>query len=199
MRYCTKCGQKIVDGAAFCVSCGEQVETDNNFNAAHHVFEENLDREAYEFLETTHRLLRWEQKAWSIASKVFIIIGIIYAAFGMLFSLFGITAILISENIGGIVLFVFFFLYSVIIGGTIIGTGIVSKKASEKLPQYIDTVYTDFSLTYNRCGSVGMLVFTIIFGAVSPVFFIINFVRMKSNRAVVERIIQNQNAQRQSF
>ena len=83
-----------------------------------------------------------------------------------------------------------------IFGGMFIALGIVSKKAAEKLPQYIDTVYTDLSLAYNRCGNVGMLIFNVLLGEVSPIFFIINFVRMKRNRAVIERILQNQQAWR---
>ena len=47
-----------------------------------------------------------------------------------------------------------------------------------------------------RLDFVGMLIFNVLLGVVSPIFFIINFVRMKRNRAVIERILQNQQAWR---
>ena len=196
MRYCAKCGREIPEGAAFCSACGAPVETQIPAPAAPPAFNEEAYRKECAFLETTHRLLRWEQNAWSIASKVFIIVGIVFAAFFMLFFLIGLIVTAVGESYGGGIFMVIGFAYALIFGGTFIALGIVSKKAGKKLPQYIDTVYTDFSLTYKRCGSVGMLIFSIIFGAVSPIFFIINFVRMKANRATIERIMKNQNVQR---
>lgn len=196
MSYCIKCGKEIEEGAAFCIGCGAPVEKE--ISAAYVepiVFNEEFDREEREFLENTHRLLRWELKAWNIASRVWIIMGTVYAAiFGLIF-LIGLIMATIGESFGGGFTMGMSFMYSVIFGGMFIGLGIVSKKAAEKIPQYIDTIYTDFSLAYNRCGNVGMLVFSIVLGVVSPIFFIINFVRMKSNRAVIERIMHNQNFQ----
>ena len=191
MRYCTKCGQEIIEGAAFCVGCGAPVEAKIAADAASPVFGGELDQEAHAFLETTHRLLRWEHKAWSIASKVFLIMGIVFAALFSLVFLVGIAAAIDGDAFGGIALGMGL-AYAIFFGGTFIALGIINKKASQKLPQYIDTVYTDFSLTYNRCGNIGMLVFSVILGAISPIFFIINFVRMKTNRALIERIIQSQ-------
>lgn len=194
MRYCAKCGREIPEGAAFCAGCGAPVQTPTPPAAP--VYNQELYQKECEFLENTHRLLRWEQKAWSIASKVFIIVGIVFAAFFMLFFLIGLIIAATGESYGGGIFMVIGFAYALIFGGTFIALGIVSKKAGQKLPQYIDTVYTDFSITYKRCGSVGMLVFSILFGAVSTIFFIINFVRMKSNRATIERIMKNQNVLR---
>ena len=195
MGYCAKCGQELKEGAAFCSACGAPVETQIPAPAAPPAFNEEAYRKECAFLETTHRLLRWEQKAWSIASKVAMIAGIVFAAIFMLFFLIGLI-ITASGSDGGGMLMVIGFMYALIFGGMFIALGIVSKKAGQKLPQYIDTVYTDFSLTYKRCGSVGMLIFCVIFGEVSPIFFIINFVRMKANRATIERIMKNQNVLR---
>ena len=204
MSYCAKCGKEISEGAAFCTACGEpvkkeisQVVAQQNETAMvyveNQVQNEKFDKEEQEFLDNTHKLLRWELKAWSITSKILIITGIIYTALFMTIFLIGIGLAAEGESLGGGLTTGISFLYAVIFGGTFLGIGIVSKKAAQKIPQYIYTVYTDLSLAYNRCGSVGMLVFTIIFGTVSPIFFIINFVRMKSNRAVIEKIIKKQN------
>ena len=194
MRCCKKCGKEIAEGAAFCVGCGEAVETEILVPTptAPAISGEGLYKEEQEFLDTTHRLLRWEHKAWRIASKVFIIMGIAYAAFFMTLFLIGLIAV-IADVDGAGVFAILGVSYAVIFGSIFIVLGVISKKAGEKIPQYIDTVYTDLSIAYKRCGSVGMMVFTILFGVVSPIFFIINFVRMKSNRAVIERILKNQN------
>ena len=193
MRYCMKCGREVPEEAAYCASCGAPVETENPAPAVSPISGEELYRADCAFLENTHRLLRWEQKAWNIASKVFIIVGIVFAALFMLLFLAGIVIAAAGESYGGGLIMGMSFVYAIFFGGIFIALGIVSKKAGKKLPQYIDTVYTDFSLTYKRCGSVGMLIFSVIFGTVSPIFFIINFARMKSSRATIERIMMNQN------
>ena len=189
MRYCTHCGQALHEDAAFCSNCGAAAQT--NLPAAPAVCPRDTAAEDREFLELTHRLLRWERKAWSISSKFYIIMGSIYAGIFMLVFLIG----LFNVNDGGGIAMAISIVYGSIFGAMILGLGIVSKKAGDKIPQYLDTVYTDFSLAYNRCGNVGMLVFTAILGTVPPIFFIINFVRMKSNRETIERIIRNQRAQ----
>ena len=191
MAYCTNCGQEIPASAAFCSSCGAPVKTEVLVPVASAVFDTDPDAEERAFLENTHRLLRWEQKAWSIASKVWIIMGSIFTAVFLITLLYGIVASANGDSFGGI-LIVLGIMYTFLIGGMFIGIGIVNAKAAQKIPQYLDTVYTDFSLAYNRCRNVGMLVFNILFGVVSPVFFIINFVRMQSNHAVIERILKKQ-------
>ena len=201
MSYCVKCGKEIEKDAAFCTECGAPVEKEiptapepNNVAVQSPTFNEEFDREEREFLDNTHKLLRWELKAWSIASKVWIIMGIIYAVVFSIYTIVGIAMSASDYFLGGF--FIGFGTAAAILGGGMfIGLGIVSRKASEKLPQYIDTVYTDFSISYKRCGNIGMLIFNVVLGVVSPIFFIINFVRMKANRNVIERILKNQNVQ----
>ena len=201
MSYCVKCGKEIEKDAAFCTECGAPVEKEiptapeqNNVPVQSPTFNEEFDREEREFLDNTYKLLRWELKAWSIASKVWIIMGIIYAVVFSIYTIVGIAMSASDYFLGGF--FIGFGTAAAILGGGMfIGLGIVSRKASEKLPQYIDTVYTDFSISYKRCGNIGMLIFNVLLGVVSPIFFIINFVRMKANRNVIERILKNQNVQ----
>lgn len=204
MSYCMKCGKEIGNGAAFCVGCGAPVEKEISVASVQkevsavvvqpQTFNEGITSEEREFLNNTHKLLRWELKAWNIASKVLIIMGIVYAAIFSLYILIGMAMAAENHYIGE--LFIVIGIIAVLFGGGMfIGIGIVNKKAAEKLPQYIDTVYTDFSISYKRCGNVGMMVFSIIFGTVSPIFFIINFARMKANRDLIERIMRNQNIQ----
>ena len=197
MAYCSKCGLEISEGASFCCGCGAPVGTAASapVPVAAPAFNQNMYNEERTFLETTHRLLRWEQKAWRIASKVLLIVGIVLAAIFMLVFIAGIVMAVSGDSYSGGVVAGMGIGYAIAFGVTFIAIGIICKKACGKVTQYINTVYDDFSITYKRCGSVGMLIFTILFGEVAAVFFIINFVRMKSSRAVIERIMRNQNVQ----
>ena len=167
MYYCMQCGKASEDGSGCCSHCGAPAEKISVNPVACDV---ELDETESAFLENTYRLLCWERKAWNIHSKYYIVVGIIYAVIAMLI-----------DSWPGFIFCGAFFVF-----------GIVSHKAARKLSLYIHTVYTDISLAYNRCENVGMLIFNILCGAVSPIFFIINFVRMKSNRTVIESIMCKQ-------
>ena len=182
MAFCSACGSALNEGAAFCSNCGAKVAAPQPVTVVDTFVEEK------EFLDVTHRLLRWERKAWSIVGKVFLIFGIIYAA---LFTVLGIVLSCVGDVVGGIS-FVMCMFYALFLGGMMIGIGVVGLKSAQKIPFYLDSLYADFRYTYERCGSVGMLVLTVMFGVVSPVFFIINFVRMKANKKLVENILTRQ-------
>lgn len=190
MSFCIKCGKELNEGDAFCIACGNPVSENAAFSSV------VVNKEEQDFLDTTHRLLRWEYKAWSIAGKAFTIFGIVFGAIFLLIGLIGMGISADGNDFGGgIALSVIGFVYAIILGGMFIALGIINNIAAKKIPQYLDTLYSDFRLTYDRCGSVGMLIFNVFFGAISPIFFIINFVRMKANRQIIERIIANQNPQ----
>ncbi len=180
--YCPRCNNELDDGSNFCRFCGATLDQSNDA------------REEQDFLDTTHRLLRWERKAWSISGKVFLIVGIVFAAIFGLMALIGFGSI---NNAGvedaffaasGIIGFV----YAIVFGGMFIAIGIVCNTASNKIPRYLDSMYTDFLPTRDRCGSIGMIVFTALFNEIALVFFIINFVRMKSCKNIINRILSRQ-------
>ena len=198
MSFCSNCGKEILEGTAFCGACGTPVEekttppaTDTAPNFSDGINEEALIKEEQEFLDTTHDLLRWERKSWSIFSKFYMIFGIIY---GALFALVGFVGLImaISGEVEGIALVLMGFLYAILFGGMFIVLGVVHKKVADKMPIYLDSLYNDFSITNDRSGNVGMLVFAIIFGGVHTVFFIINFVRLKAGGNVISRILARQ-------
>lgn len=146
-------------------------------------------RDEKKFLDDTHKFLRWERKAWSISGKVFLIVGIVLTA---LYFLIGIVFLATGEDVaaaGGV------FLYGSLIFAMFIVIGIVNIKAADKIDQYTDTLYKDFSLANNRCNSIGMIVFCYFFNEIALVFFVINFVRMKCNKAMRERILKRQGVQ----
>ena len=117
MRYCSYCGQPLEPGSAFCHHCGaalkavvpnadeipvqetpvqEEPAPEKIVTIEAPASDENAIAEEKAFLEQTHRLLRWERKAWSIAGKVFLITGIVFAA---LFFLMGIIFLAVGEDV----------------------------------------------------------------------------------------------------
>ena len=189
MKYCAQCGKEMIDEALFCPDCGAAVTNPApEAPAPAEVMISDADaQEEQEFLDMTHRILRWERKAWSISGKACLIIGIVFAALFMLLSL-AFFAIGDEMAIAGVA----YIFMGLAYGAMFIGLGVISKIAADKTVQYLDRMYTDFRPTLDRCGSVGMLVFSALLGNVSPIFFIINFVRIKSGRRVIERILANQ-------
>jgi len=175
MAFCANCGNRLPDGAVFCDSCGTPMQ----------VMMSN-PKEEQEFLDTTHRLLRWEMKAWRIAGIVLSILGVVFAV------IFFLMAVIVGIVEGDGFFFGFFLAYALILGGMILAIGIVNLKAAEKIPMYLSSVHKNFQMANDRCGNVGMLVFTIFFNNVALVFFIINFVRIKSNQSLIARIMSKQ-------
>ena len=174
--YCPNCGQPVLDTARFCGQCGQTInqQPNTNYNA----------NEEQEFLDTTHRLLRWERKAWSILGKFFLIFGLIFAG---IFTLVSFIAAATTDD----AFFAIFMVYT-IYGAMFAGIGIVNLIACNKIPQYLDNMYADFLPTRDRCGSIGMIVFTYFFNNIALVFFVINFVRMKTNKDMINRILSKQ-------
>ena len=124
----------------------------------------------------TNNLLRWECKAWSICGRVFTIMGIVFAS---VFGGLGFAGFFGAADLGNMYeakLMLVLFFYALTFGGLILTIGIIQRKVANKMPIYLDTLYDDFTYANNRCGNVGMMVFTIIFGGVHTVFFIVNFV-----------------------
>lgn len=204
MRYCSYCGQPLQPGSAFCHHCGAALkavvpEVEEPVVIVPPVVEEPIHEEAApntdtkaiaeekEFLEQTHRLLRWERKAWSIAGKVMLITGIVFAA---MFFLLGILYLALGDALIGFG--ILFLVYALVFGCMFIAIGIVNIITAGKIPQYTDTLYKDFRAANKRCNSIGMIVFSYFFNTIALVFFVINFVRMKTNKPMIERILTRQ-------
>ena len=200
MSFCSNCGKEILEGAVFCGACGTPVAektappvTDTAPNFSGVITEDTLIKEEQKFLDDTHNLLRWERKAWSIYGKFYLIFGIICASIFGFIAFMGFIEVLDGSMYGEDVLALTVgIMYSVFLGGTFIGFGILHKKVADKMPIYINSLYEDFSITNARSGNVGMMVFAIIFGGVHTIFFIINFVRLKAGSRVIERILARQ-------
>lgn len=177
MAFCTNCGCELAAGATFCGNCGTSATA----------LSADLSKEQ-QFLDTTHKFMRWEKKAWSICGTVYTVLGIIFAAF---FSLFSIIFLSLGDDalalFGGI-----FFVYALIFGGMFIAVGIVNKINAKKLAGYLEQMHTNLQPTLDRCSSIGMIVLCVFFNEIALIFYIINFVRMKSSKQLIEQILSRQ-------
>ena len=195
MRFCTNCGNGIVEGQKFCPFCGASMAFNSGNASAPAVVnsEENLLREEQEFLDITHRILRWEHKAWKIEGKVFTILGAVFAGLFLLIAFIGMLSVnSFGYDAGGEAIMFVGLLYAVIYGGIFLVVGIVQLKAAKRIPFYLKRMYYEFDLVNNRCGSIGMIIFCGFFSGVAVVFYIINFARIKANKNVIERILTRQ-------
>lgn len=204
MAFCYHCGKELREDAGSCENCGAQItampQSDISQTPSVPAVKipertaEDYIKEEQEFLDNTRRLLNWERKAWKICGMVLVILGAAFAAF---FSLFGMlfTIISITDDTSLLSLAFVYFFYAIIYASIFIPVGVVELCASRKIPYYLDTLYRDIRPTVDRCGSVGMLIFSIFFGEVALVFFLINFIRMKCNKDTIARIIARQQKQ----
>ncbi len=198
MSFCKNCEKELMEGAKFCDACGAAVveETVVEETVVEEVeapavnaptpAEQAAFLEEKECLDNYFRLLKWERISWSISSKVFLPIAIFFCVFC---SIFFIAAMASGEG-----LFAFVAMIYTVFPAMFFAFSFISRKMVGKVQYYMDTLYTDIRPTLTRSGSIGMLVFEIFFGTISPIFFIINFVRTKSNGAVTARIIAHQQA-----
>ncbi len=133
MRFCSNCGKAVSDSASFCEFCGApmaaaQPEPQPVYEAASVVSNAEIAEEQ-EFLDVTHRLMRWEQKAWNICGTVFMILGIFFISIFSLLFLAGVA----SADVGGGFLSGMMFIYIVIYAAFLI-IGIIEKQAAKKYP-----------------------------------------------------------------
>lgn len=200
MMICAKCGSQLVTDANFCPNCGTQIVVEpvvqpasvtpvevstEPISAVVEPTEQGLSSEDMEFIENTRRLLRWEKKAWKITGIAFSAMG---GGFGGLFLLLAVAMLAIGDS-DSVALAIVYVVYAFIYAAMFVGIGIIQLIASKKTSYYLDVIDTDFAAVEKRCGSVGMIVFTGLFGTAPVVFFAINFARIKSCTRRIQHII----------
>ncbi|MBR3750593.1 MAG: zinc ribbon domain-containing protein [Clostridia bacterium] len=178
--YCHNCGSAQADQAVFCANCGTRLQSTPEVIPT---VQAQPSRRATEFLATTKKLLRWERNLWKICSILYFVAGAIFTlVFLVLGKHEGVDAITSS------IMFVYAFLY----GGLFIGLGLVDLVTALKITPHLNNMEKNFAPTANRLESIGRIVFAAIFNNYALIFYIINFVRMKSNKQLVDEIISMQ-------
>lgn len=138
--------------------------------------------EDQDFLVLTYRLLQWERKAWRITGIIYLISGIFFLIGGAL------ILPAVGENIDLITNA----LTALIYGIAYLPMGIIGLIAAGKIPAAVETIYFDARPALTRCSSVGRIVFSAIFSGVALIFYLINFIRIKTDRTTVEHILARQ-------
>ena len=183
MKYCAHCGQQLQDEVQFCERCGASTTPE----AAQ--FKEEKD-----FLDSTHRFLKYERIAWKVLGIFALVLGIIYFAFGILITA-GFAEMVMSdvpESAFGLGLVTIIMGFCSLVFIAIAVVGLVSAK---KITGYMNEMYTDIRATEKRCTSIGLLILSIFFNEIAMIFFLVNFARFKGNQKLVERISRRQQGQ----
>ncbi len=181
MRTCEKCNGPLNEYMAFCPFCGAKVEMQEEQPMVAPTSPEPITKEG-EFLQTTARILRWEQKTYFIYGKVATIFGAIVTG---LYSLITFSC-LAANDPTALPMFILTLALAYILF-----SGIVATTAAKKINFYLQTMHSNPTHMLKRCGSVGMLVFSFLLGGISFIFFIINFSRIENNHSTVQQIYQN--------
>lgn len=201
MPFCQKCGRGLPLDAEYCSNCGTKAES-SEANTQYKTYEEprqeytytqappNPPYESYDdgaarrqkTLDNFYLRLKWELKAWSIASKVLIIFGAILMAFTMIFFIAGVA--------GGsdTVALIPFSMYYGFLASTVLGIGVVNSVMKGKVQKYMEGLYYDCGPAVVRGESIGMIVFNYFFNTIALVFFLINFIQIKMHKEEFEEI-----------
>ncbi len=181
MKYCAHCGHQLQDQAKFCERCGTPT-----------VSESAQFKEEKDFLDMTHRFLKYERIAWRVLGIFALVFGILYFVFGLLI-LAGAAGLVLSEvpqsafALGAIT---FFLCFASIL---LIGIAVVSLVTAKKIEPHLTGLYLDIHPAVERCSSIPLMILAIFFNKIALIFFLINFFRIRSNRALIERIAAHQN------
>lgn len=158
---CNNCGKEMNGGFLFCHECGSPLR----------------DEGEQRFLDDTHRFLRYERVSWRIASIVWMVLGGLFAVVAVLLGR------LVTVDGGGVFTVTYLFVASMYFA-----VAIVNIKLKNRVDWYLERMYTEPETVLERAESIGMIVLCAIFNEIAAIFYIINFVRMKTNRPTVERI-----------
>ena len=189
MKYCTKCGHELADGARFCNACGAPADTQPPKPRT----DDELRAEEQAVLNKFSLGLKHERLAWKIYGTTWTIFSSIFIGLGLIMGtiLFILAAASGGEGIVALPLFMVYSLY----GLMFMPIGIVNLSMMKKVDGYREKLYTDCNdgISHFRVGSI---VFCAIFNPVALVFNIVYFIQTKNNAAVIERIKARQEAYR---
>lgn len=171
MKYCTYCGKPLSHDARFCEGCGSGVRE-----------EVAPEDEVKKCRATFYRLLNYERLAWKIQGIILLVLGCFFLAMGMLF-------LVVACGAYGNALAASLFLmgYMLVFAMIFLPVAIVNLVMAKKASGYMYKVYCDPAAAMARCGSVGTIILAAFFNEFALIFVIINFVRTKTNRKVIDR------------
>ena len=185
MSFCTYCGSQLENNCNFCQSCGKSA---NNIqkNTKYTAEEEKC-------LDDFKGFLKWERFFYKLAGIIYLVCTIIFASFGLFFLL--VTSVTYSEYnnyamyVPSFLMCIIYLFIALIIYTPVVIINFSLKNRTEK---YMNTVHTDIKAVEERCGNVAMIVVSVIFNSPAAIFVIINFVRTKTNKNLIDSISYKQ-------
>lgn len=169
MKYCSNCGTVLANDAHFCSGCGAAAM--------------NFEAEKRECIEDFRKILKWERFGWRLFGIIFLVCSLLV--------LTGAMAIIMAGGMTG-------YSYRVdmgIIGGlyllvglTYLAIAIANLVMAKRAGEYRENLDYEPKFVIDRCGSVGLIVLGAIFNPLALVFIIINFVRTKTCKHIIEKL-----------
>lgn len=193
MKFCNVCGAKLSDDAKFCHNCGGTQQSTNEVYTTGS-YSDAEAQEDKECLDNLYTFLKWERFGWKlsailllVATIIFVLIGLIALAGGAVASSesdFNSMPATFSFGIGFMYLFLSLILY--------LPLTIINFSMSKRTKNYMNLVYTDIEAVEERCSNIGIIILGAFFNTLALIFIIINFVRTKTNKRIIERIKNKQ-------
>lgn len=169
MKYCVKCGTALADDAQFCSGCGTAAG--------------NTEAEKTECIEDFRKFLKWERFSWRLFGIIFLVYGILVLTLGMIIvmagGMTGYSYRLDMGVIGGVYVFA---------GLLVLSIAIVNLVMAKRAGEYREDLDHAPKYVIDRCGSVGLIVLGAFFNTLALVFIIINFVRTKTCKHIIEKL-----------
>ena len=190
MKFCEFCGRELPDYAAFCEHCGAQQPAAQGAYAMQPTAPQPVPGEEERLLEQLKKMLRAEHLAWKIAAIVnTCLLGLATSFVLLLLALdfpFGRFFEELFESLyESDVSLSFSFPISSTLPGIIIGF----IRAAKTRRAYL-CIEGYPRLAIDHCDSVGSIIWAALFNEVALIFVIINFVRCKSNKALMDQLRQ---------
>ena len=163
---CNFCQREVNEGSAFCTHCGAPMNSDVAI------------AKEKECLDNFYRFFKYERLAWKIPGIVMAVICAVIGFLGLVFFIAGVSEPFFAA-FGGMMLFYL---------ALFLPIAIVNSKTVSKAEYYMDTLYNDVAPMRKRAESVGMIVLAALFNEIALIFIIINFVRAKTSKEILNRI-----------
>lgn len=193
MKNCSRCGKPLDDNERFCTVCGT-----DSMQTRESLAEEEARQESA-FCASYKRILRYESRTFKIFGILYLVLTIALAIFT--FVLMGSNDIEVPEELvmlltnGEVELTSYLFsctIYYCVISAV---NMIISKRADS----CCDAIETDISRTVRHYSSFFTLFLCIMFNNIALIFYIINFVKTRSNAVLIARIIAKQRTNKGDF
>ena len=194
MKFCTICGAKLSDDAKFCHNCGGTQQSTNEVYTTGS-YSDAEAQEDKECLDNFYTFLKWERFGWKLSAILLLVATIIFVLIGLIALAGGAVAYShyeynsMPETLSfGIISFMYLFLSLILY----LPLTIINFSMSKRTKNYMNLVYTDIEAVEERCSNIGIIVLGAFFNTLALIFIIINFVRTKTNKRIIERIKNKQ-------